>query len=735
MGGKQGHPTLPDGWSAWQSSTTAFGAKGYIVQEEGVVYCPQATGTDGKSLGAYYTNLEVALADIAVDEVQGAVLYCKPGANVTGASAHAPLTVSVTIHGNDAYMTTNDLDIDTYTNKSFSWDKDGSNGTTGDTVKYDSALSQDITVNITALDGVAAWGERKTSFTINLSFTDCQDMNRVYFSGTTGTNNFSFDGCSFGGAGKSTVRTAGACTIYSNAAGTISVKNSTFNFVAVPINLNHESTGGTQTLTVEGCTFTDCATKSSIAAASGTNAETPTYAAPIRVMANVSTNGSALTVANCVFTYTTNEVAVNGDILIGEGRYGKSGRTCAVKVDVSGTAATVEVHESGHYNSDYTENASLVWRGSTAASETMSFTTVNGHYLIEHDAVAATCTQDGTEQYYECGACGKLFSDAAATTAITSVPTISALGHNYGAAVWAWSSDHTSATVSKTCSRDSSHVITAIATVTSSTSGDATTYTATAELGGATLSNSLTVPTSSETSDNIYVPEDEVKAAGENLISTISAGETPDGMTVEAAQEIKGMLDANLNASNISVEYVLRSDAKDAEDIGSAEAELIDGAATAVANAGETTTEYFDVSAMVRVTVDGDSCEASVTEVPFKAVVTLTLNESLNGKVYSVVHVHEGTAIQLAEGTDYTLSEDGLTLTVTLSKFSTIAVVSADADGGAGGGSTTTTETSVTTTTTSPQTGDNSIALIAVAAIAVVAAAGAALALRHRKQL
>lgn len=56
---------------------------------------------------------------------------------------------------------------------------------------------------------------------------------------------------------------------------------------------------------------------------------------------------------------------------------------------------------------------------------------VHTHTLVAHEAVDATCTTDGHGAYWECSACGKKFSDAAGTTEITAVPTISALGHKY----------------------------------------------------------------------------------------------------------------------------------------------------------------------------------------------------------------------------------------------------------------------------------------------------------------
>ncbi len=43
------------------------------------------------------------------------------------------------------------------------------------------------------------------------------------------------------------------------------------------------------------------------------------------------------------------------------------------------------------------------------------------HTLVHHEAVAATCTQDGTIEYWACSNCGKLFADEAGTQEITDI--------------------------------------------------------------------------------------------------------------------------------------------------------------------------------------------------------------------------------------------------------------------------------------------------------------------------
>lgn len=66
------------------------------------------------------------------------------------------------------------------------------------------------------------------------------------------------------------------------------------------------------------------------------------------------------------------------------------------------------------------------------------------HVLTHHDAVAATCTETGTVEYWSCSECGKNFADEAAQEVLSSVTT-SALGHDFGA----WE-----VVVSATCTED-----------------------------------------------------------------------------------------------------------------------------------------------------------------------------------------------------------------------------------------------------------------------------------------
>ena len=64
-----------------------------------------------------------------------------------------------------------------------------------------------------------------------------------------------------------------------------------------------------------------------------------------------------------------------------------------------------------------------------------------GHDITKVDAVPASCEADGSIEYYECGYCGKLFSDADGKNEITAADTvISAAGHRYLTS-WTFDSD------------------------------------------------------------------------------------------------------------------------------------------------------------------------------------------------------------------------------------------------------------------------------------------------------
>lgn len=153
-----------------------------------------------------------------------------------------------------------------------------------------------------------------------------------------GVINITLDGCSFDSDQGSHPNTA----VYSNSPGTISIKNTNFNNISVGLNLNHKS-NGTQTIRVEGCTFTDCAIDSLL-----THDATKTYSAPIRIVAREGAI-SNLTVTNTTFSYTPGSAPQNGDILLNDGRHDAAERQGTVTLAMTGTAANIMVQKKGYY--------------------------------------------------------------------------------------------------------------------------------------------------------------------------------------------------------------------------------------------------------------------------------------------------------------------------------------------------------------------------------------------------
>ena len=247
----------------------------------------------------YYATLQAAVE--AVCGTAGATLYCKPGADV-GSLQHAPVTATLTIYGNGAYVSggsERDFDI----------------GNTDPNGGRD--ITADMTLTVKDLAGCGAWGSKSTAHTVNLVFEDCANMGKVFITGTTGTLNITMTDCAFEGVIKEAV--------YSNADGVITLTNVDFSNLNKAINLNHKA-AGTQTVTLTNCDFTDC----------GANVAADEI--PVRVLSSVDGGKSTLTVSGCTFSGTPEGGA---DILLDYG----VGETTA---NVSATAANVAVEKSNN---------------------------------------------------------------------------------------------------------------------------------------------------------------------------------------------------------------------------------------------------------------------------------------------------------------------------------------------------------------------------------------------------
>ena len=297
-------------------------------------FADDITWEDGKTVKVgtvQYATLKDALKAVYMSNPTDTVIIdCKFGADV-GGMTHAHVADNLIINGNNAYVSSGerDMEFDTY---KFSRQ-------TGEGANDGDYLTKEVTVKVNKLNGIAAWGQRNTNNTINLEFTDCKRMHRVYISGTTGTNNIKLTDCTFDGTTDSNAKPAeksAPTSVYSNAPGKIELSNCVFNNIALGVNINNKSTGA-QDISISGCKFTDCATTAN------SNADWLNFAAPIRLV----TSGEGATIDTKITDTTITGTNVgNGDILLGDGRKGQKS-SMNVTLNISGTAAKVIIQEQG----------------------------------------------------------------------------------------------------------------------------------------------------------------------------------------------------------------------------------------------------------------------------------------------------------------------------------------------------------------------------------------------------
>lgn len=303
------------------------------TNKEGATVVAYGIDNDGGNL--YFNTLTDALKAVYKSSPNEVVtLECKAGADV-GAMTHGHVADSLIIKGNGAYVSSGERDLEVDT---FEFDR-----STGNYVKEKASdLEKDITIKVENLNGVGGWSQRQTSHTVNLEFVGCKKMHRVYFSGTTGVNNFKLTDCTFDGTNNENDKPVGgscATSVYSNAPGTIELNNCTFKNVSLGVNLNNKS-NGEQIVNINKCSFEDCAI-------SANSKDWESFAAPIRFVTSGETAKITASVAESKITYPTGKSNVgNGDILLGDGRKNEKSNP-NVTVNVSKTAAEVQVQFPG----------------------------------------------------------------------------------------------------------------------------------------------------------------------------------------------------------------------------------------------------------------------------------------------------------------------------------------------------------------------------------------------------
>lgn len=286
-----------------------------IAWEEGKNVYWQAGDTSGQT-----ATLADALKAAYKANKGDITITCRPDSDV-GSLTHGHVADNITIIGNGAYISGGecDLEVDTYR-----YDR-----TTGKQDENGAYLEKNITITASNLYNLGVWGQRHTSYTVNINLTNCDskaisgmvNVQRVYISGATGVNNITVIGCDF---------LTKATALYSNADGTVVIDNCTFNGGQVPVNFNHKA-NGIQTVTVKNSTFTNC----------GDAGEWSAFAAPVRFV-NSGTGSLDATIENNTFTGT---VGNNGDILLGDYREGETSNNFTATITPNGTT---KVRNSGN---------------------------------------------------------------------------------------------------------------------------------------------------------------------------------------------------------------------------------------------------------------------------------------------------------------------------------------------------------------------------------------------------
>ena len=168
----------------------------------------------------------------------------------------------------------------------------------------------------------------------------------------------------------------------------------------------------------------------------------------------------------------------------------------------SSNTSIATVSEDGTVTAISAGNATITATAADGSGISASCTlTVTHGKMVQTPKKDATCTVDGTEEYWMCEICGKHFEDESGTIPTTPEENkIQATGHSYGEPVWNWSEDGKTCTVTFTCEKDETHKETPKVIVTSAektpgtcTEAGVTTYTATVEFNGKTYTDTKEV--------------------------------------------------------------------------------------------------------------------------------------------------------------------------------------------------------------------------------------------------
>lgn len=162
----------------------------------------------------------------------------------------------------------------------------------------------------------------------------------------------------------------------------------------------------------------------------------------------------------------------------------KSSDTSIATVSADGTVTAISAG---------TATITATAKDGSGVSASCTLTVTHGK-MVQTPKKDATCTVDGTEEYWTCEICGKHFEYESGTIPTTPEENkIQATGHSYGEPVWNWSEDGKTCTVTFICEKDETHketpkvkITSAVKTPATCTEAGVTTYTATVEFNGKT---------------------------------------------------------------------------------------------------------------------------------------------------------------------------------------------------------------------------------------------------------
>ena len=165
----------------------------------------------------------------------------------------------------------------------------------------------------------------------------------------------------------------------------------------------------------------------------------------------------------------------------------KSSDTSIATVSADGTVTAISAG---------TATITATAKDGSGVSASCTLTVTHGK-MVQTPKKDATCTVDGTEEYWTCEICGKHFEDESGTIPTTPEENkIQATGHSYGEPVWHWAEDGKTCKVTFTCEKDENHkktpevkVTSAVKTPATCTEKGVTTYTATVEFNGKTYTD------------------------------------------------------------------------------------------------------------------------------------------------------------------------------------------------------------------------------------------------------